>query len=106
MTFSEKFKNEIRLTEDEVRQLIWGDSDDFPEDLTHVDTETEEPDRWSQTRVQVYRTNDNNPQYYEIYWYEGLTEMQMNEYPSQVARRVIPHKKIITTWMPYNPLED
>lgn len=106
MTFSEKFQNGIKLTEDEVRQLVWGDSDDFPESLTYVDTETEEPGRWSRAVAHIYRTNDKNPRYYEVVFYEGLTEMQMNEYPSQIARRVIPHKKIITTWMPYNPLED
>jgi len=80
---------EIKLTSDEVRFLVW-----------ECDVETEEGEnrRWSRSNSTVV---EKDGKFYSVYWEQGLTEMQDNDYPAQTATEVeqIEETVIIKKWV-------
>ena len=96
MTIIEKLRNKEELTEDEVYSLVR----EGAEGVVIVD-EDPSPDhgRWSRY-VDVVVNIVGTDEYYNVFFQEGLTEMQENYYETQVATKVKKVKKIIevTEW--------
>ena len=96
MTIIEKLRNKEELTEDEVYSLV-------REGVKGIVTVDEDPSpdhgRWSRYVDIVVNIVDTD-EYYNIFFEEGLTEMQENYYETQVATKVKKVKKIIevTEW--------
>ncbi len=78
------------FTRDEVEELVM----DSVEDIEGSDR------RWSRTNTSIVEVADK---FYKLYWEQGLTENQENEYESQEAPEVrLVEEKITTikrTWV-------
>jgi hypothetical protein len=66
-----------KFTADEVRELVWENE---------VETIQGEDRRWSRTNCTIIQTEDGK--YYELYWEQGLTECQENEFEAQEVEEV------------------
>lgn len=78
-------KNGLRLTENEVHFLV--------NECACEEGECGEHHRW---HAPMYSIVNIDGQHYILYWYCGLTEYQENEYPDQIAKKVIKVKRVIT----------
>lgn len=76
MTYKEELLNKIdsgkNLTEDELQHLIW--------ECEEVDRDYGDNGRWTRGVISVVELCGR---YFEVYWEEGLTEYQENEYYNQ-----------------------
>ena len=79
----------MKLTEDEVQEILWGDHDDF-ETIEEISGESR---RWSSTDTVIVKHIPTG-KFYSVYWENGLTESQENYIEAQEAKEV---KKVIKT---------
>ena len=93
--FLDRYDNQDILTEDELRDLWWGD-------LLNVEIpvvgkeEYGEPDRWNTYVSKVIQIEDR---YFMVYRYEANTEYQETNYDTQ-PEEVEPYEVTITAWRP------
>ena len=85
----------IRLTEEEVRDIVYEDSEKY----FLIDEFIDGTSRWHVHKTGVISCSDNG-KYYIIYWNEGATEMQENEFWSQTAPEVEQKEVIVKKWKP------
>lgn len=91
--FLTRYDNKETFTEDELKDIYWGDfEDDDDEWVEEIDEETDEKRRWSQF---VYKYIRIRSRYFCLTADIGLTEYQDNEYNYQPIE-VKPVNKIIT----------
>ena len=88
-----KLKNGERLSEKEIRYLVW-DSDGFIEEIEGDDH------RWQKEMQTII---DVDGQLYAIDWMRGLTECQENEYLEQPYKVKKVEKVIPKTEITYEP---
>ena len=74
----------MQFTKEQVIELTCG---------SEIDIEYGENRRWSRTNISVVKHNDK---FYELYWEEGLTESQENEFFAQDAPEVEQVERTIT----------
>lgn len=92
MDIKEKILKGIPLTEHEVRNIIW---EKIP-CVYYIDEISESPERWHYRIDFIFSIDDNN---YSVFYYKGNTECQENEYPSQIARKVIKKQVVKYEWV-------
>lgn len=85
----------IRLTEEEVRDIVYEDSEKY----FLIDEFIDETGRWHVHKTGVISCSDDG-KYYMIYWSEAATEMQENEFWSQTAPEVEQQEVIVKKWKP------
>lgn len=90
----EKILNGIKLTSDEVNQIVWEDTEEDEGIFIH-DTEFGDDTRWFRF-IGVILKIDNR--FFRIWYLKGLTEYQPNEYESQVAEEVVPVEVTRVEW--------
>jgi hypothetical protein len=73
----------MKLTEEEVEQIVWGDHDDFET----IEEQEGEGRRWSSTDTVIVKHIPTG-KFYSVYWERGLTEMQENYFEAQEAKEV------------------
>lgn len=88
-----KLKNGERLSENEIKYLVW-DSDGFIEEIEGDDH------RWQK---EIQTIIDVDGQLYAIDWMRGLTECQENEYLYQPYKVKKVEKVITKTEVSYEP---
>jgi hypothetical protein len=84
-----KIINGEKLTEEEIRELVW----DY-----EVDREEGDNRRWSRTITSIVQLCDK---YFSIDWEQGLTECQENEYynqPYEVVKHTYEKTITVTEW--------
>jgi hypothetical protein len=79
----------MKLTEHEVKMIVWEDHDDFET----IEEQEGEARRWSSTDTRIVKHIPTG-KLYSVYFENGLTEMQENEYEAQDAPEV---KKVTKT---------
>lgn len=84
----------IRLTEEEVKEIVY----DYNDDYFLVEEWITETSRWNIHKTGVIGSSDGK--YYMIYWSEGATEMQENEFWSQTAPEVEQQEVVVKKWKP------
>lgn len=97
--YIDKIDNAENLTERELRTFVW-------EVGEKVDREEGENGRWSRI-VRVVKQVDNR--FFSIYYAEGLTESQDNEYynqPQEVVKHEYEKTIKVTEWKPINQEEE
>ena len=88
----------MKLTEDEVQEIIWDDHDNFET----IEENEGEDRRWTRTNTVVVKHLPSG-KYYMLEYEQGLTEMQENLYEAQEAyevkkvTRTVPAKEV-TSW--------
>lgn len=85
-----KILNGEKLTEEEIRELVW----DY-----EVDREEGDNRRWSRTITSIVKLCDK---YFSIDWEQGLTEYQENEYynqPYEVVKHTYEKTITVTEWV-------
>ena len=97
--FLTRYDNKETFTEDELRDIYWGDLEG-DEGVEEIDEEIEEKRRWSQF---VYKYVMIGGRYFCLTADIGLTEYQDNSYDYQ-PEEVKPVEKVITVteWVPIN----
>ena len=70
---------------EEVENLVWENE---------VKRYQGEDRRWSRTNISIVKAGDR---FYELYWEEGLTENQPNDFYAQEAKEVMEVKKTVIT---------
>lgn len=86
MTIQEKILAGKSLSEEEIAKWIYR--------ATPIDRIEDEPRRWYTEITLIYELQKR---YFRLCYDKGLTEIQEDEFWSQVAQEVSPHKKIIET---------
>lgn len=81
----EKIDNKIELTENEIEDLVGEFS---------IDTKYGENMRWNRSVQSIVNLMDR---YFAIDWYEGLTELQEDEFYEQPYEVVKTEKTIVVT---------
>jgi hypothetical protein len=78
-----------KFTKEEVQNLVWENA---------IETDYGENRRWSRTNITIV---EFNKKFYELYWEEGLTEYQENEYEAQEADEMEQIEKtiIVKRWV-------
>lgn len=84
----------INLTEEEVKEIVY----DYNDDYFLVEEWITETSRWNIHKTGVISSDDGK--YYMIYWSEGATEMQENEFWSQTASEVEQQEVVVKKWKP------
>lgn len=85
----------IKLTKEEVRDAVYNDSEKY----FLVDSFIDGVGRWDIHKSGVISSSDDD-KYYIIYWSEGATEMQENEFWSQTAKEVEQQEVVVKKWKP------
>lgn len=86
MTIEEKILAGESLSEEEVAKWIYNNQP--------IDRIANEPRRWHSGITLIYKLQNR---YFKLCYDQGLTEIQEDDFWSQIAQEVIPHKKIIET---------
>lgn len=79
----DKYDNKEPLTKQEVRELIWN------YDYKRIEGENRRWNRWVDVIVKL------KDRYFKVGYDEGLTEMQENEYYTDIVE-VVPVAKVVT----------
>lgn len=85
-----KIDNGENLTKAELRELVFGFG---------VETEYGENRRWSRTNTTIFSIKDR---FFSVYWEEGLTEYQENEFdnqPFEVKKNTYEKTITVTEWV-------
>lgn len=91
--FLNKYDNEERFNEDELRDLYWGDLEEDDDDLVQqIEEEADEKRRWSQIITKILKINGR---YFSVYGDIGLTEYQDDSFDIQPTE-VMPVEKVVT----------
>lgn len=83
----------MKFTEEQVRDCVFGGFDG-----TVVETIQGDDRRWSRTNRTII---EKDGKFYALFWEEGLTENQDNEFEEQDAKEVRPIDTVVTkkTWV-------
>ena len=95
--FTVKYDSENKFKEDELKEIVFSDFDDY-ENCDEIEIIEGEDRRWSRTNTTIININGR---YFSINWEEGLTEMQPNEFynqPIEVIPNVYEKLVTITEW--------
>lgn len=79
----DKYNNKEPLTKQEIRELIWN------YDYKRIEGENRRWNRWVDVIVKL------KDRYFKVGYDEGLTEMQENEYYTDIVE-VVPVAKVVT----------
>ena len=85
----------IKLTKEEVRDAVYNDSEKY----FLIDEFIDEVGRWGIHKTGVISNSDDG-KYYMIYWSEGATERQENEFWGQTAEEVEQQEVVVKKWKP------
>ena len=91
LSTKEKILNGIKLSYEEVSGLIWEEYEDLPIQTTVEGDDT----RWQRYIDVVIKVDDR---FFMLYYMQGLTEFQDNDYEEQVAVEVVPVQVMVTDW--------
>ena len=86
MNIEEKILTGESLSEEEVAEWIYG--------VEPIDRIADEPRRWYSEITLIYKLQNR---YFKLCYDQALTEIQEDDFWSQIAQEVTPHKKIIET---------
>lgn len=86
MTIQEKILAGESLTKEEAAEWI--------RCAVPIDRIADEPRRWHSEIILIYKLQNR---YFKLCYDQALTELQEDNFWSQIAQEVIPHKKIIET---------
>lgn len=88
----------MKFTGEEVRDLVYGDS----EKGSVVDTTEGENRRWSRTNIAIVEVSGK---FYQLYWEQGLTESQENDFEDQDGPEVkkVSRAVIVNNWVVWSP---
>lgn len=86
MNIEEKILADEYLSEEEVAGWIY--------EVEPIDRIVDEPRRWHSEITLIYKLQNR---YFKLCYDQALTEIQEDDFWSQIAQEVTPHKKIIET---------
>ena len=92
MDIEQKILQGITLTEKEVKDIIYKEYKNIQVIEENGD---EDLDRWTRPVEVIFQYKDN---FYSLYYQQGLTEYQENEYPAQEAVQVYPTTRVQRVW--------
>lgn len=95
MTIAEKMTHHVTLSDNNVRVLVYQDY--YDEGIKFIDEIKGEDRRWYRKNTLIFY-NYNDEKYYSIYYDQGLTECQENDFWEQVACEVKPITVTKTEW--------
>ena len=84
----------INLTEEEIKEIVY----DYNDDYFLIEEWITETGRWDIHKTGVISSDDGKC--YMIYWSEGATEMQENQFWSQTAPEVEQQEVVVKKWKP------